>query len=441
VLDNSAQSKLGSWSSRIANLTIEYPAELIEEMTRAGFDGAARRGVETGGVIFGIHQGRSARMAAWRPMPCEHARGNALILSEKDLRSLARLLEDAKTDPELKRLDVLGWFVSRPANGSGLALTADDLQIFNLCFPAPWQFTMALAPAGTEPARAAFFVRDAEGNLCEREPAQDFGFDAPRVAAANGSVIHNGRRPAGNGTVEEATILTRHAPPATQILQRPPSIHPVHAPLGNALARQNTRPMAAPRMMRERKRGHSRRLRWLWAIPAVTIFALTGLLIANRDNTYAPPPTLALRLQEVSGGQLQIEWDKNAPQIQSAHRGVITIYDSGASTFDLGPQRLRAGLLTYTRKTGQVKVNLAVFNENAGGPSAQESAQFVGPPPASVSAPPPPENNASWPTEKSKLEAEIKRLKAELAQESEKRAELQNLVRILEARQGVNPDR
>jgi hypothetical protein len=148
-----------------------------------------------------------------------------------------------------------------------------------------------------------------------------------------------------------------------------------------------------------------------------------------------------LRLQEVSGGQLQIEWDKNAPQIQSAHRGVITIYDSGASTFDLGPQRLRAGLLTYTRKTGQVKVNLAVFNENAGGPSAQESAQFVGPPPASVSAPPPPENNASWPTEKSKLEAEIKRLKAELAQESEKRAELQNLVRILEARQGVNPDR
>ena len=421
-------------------MTIEYPAELIAEMTRAGFDAASRQGVETGGVIFGIHQGRSARMAAWRPIPCEHSRGNALMLSEKDLRNLARLLEDAKTDPELKRLDVLGWFVSRPSNGSGLALTPDDLQIFNLCFPAPWQFTMALAATGTEPVRAAFFVRDAEGNLCEREPAQDAAFDPPRVAGANGSVIHNGRRPAGNGTAEESTGVMRHAPPGTQMLQRAPNRHPAHSPLGNALALPNTRPMAAPRIMRERKRG-SRRLRWLWAIPAVMIFTLTGLLIANRDNTYAPPPTLALRLQEVSGGQLQIEWDKNAPQIQSAHRGVITIDDSGPSTFDLNPQRLRAGLLTYTRKTGQVKVKLAVFNENAGGPAAQESAQFVGPPPAVVSAPPAPENNGSWPAEKSKLDAEIKRLKAELAQESEKRAELQNLVRILEARQGVNPDR
>src|SRR5208283_5248786 len=175
VVEKTAETKLGSWHSPEANLTIDYPLEIVDEIrltVSSSFHANTRGGVEVGGVFFGSRVGNVTRIAAWRPIPCEHSRGGPFVLSEKDLQDLARMLESAKSDLLLKDLQVAGWFLSHTSGD--LLLTDSDSKVFQQCFPLPWQFTMVLRPGRVGPTKAAFFVRDARGRLVEHRPEREF---------------------------------------------------------------------------------------------------------------------------------------------------------------------------------------------------------------------------------------------------------------------------
>jgi hypothetical protein len=423
VIEKTADSKFGSWSSPEARLTIEYPLELLDEIRLnvcSSFHTNPRGGVETGGLLFGTRSDNAVRIAAWRPISCEHSKGFAFILSERDLLDLARLMEGAKTDRGLKDLQIVGWFLSHTR--AGLGLTDTDLSVFDQCFPLHWQFTMVLRPGNVSTTKAAFFVRDENGRLCAHNTDREFIVDP----------LHN-TRAHSHGARPAPRTLDGVAPVAQPGLQRQPNSARSDAALVRIGPEPNARwPHEAPRFVRERPRRKKSKLRWLWSIPIVALLGFGALFVKERYFTETPPPaTFALQLQDGLGGQMRIVWDKEAKPIQAAAHGVIEIMDGGkAQILALDAAQLRQGVTTYGRRSGDVKVKLSVFQQN-GNAAAAEMAQFLGPLPGDPAGD---KRQRAWDKEKADLQAEIKLLRSQLAQESGRSQQLSKLVRILQTR-------
>ncbi len=380
-----SDATIGSWSAPEADLTIEYPRVLLDEIRLAvcsGFHPNPRGDMEAGGAFFGVRENRTVRIAAWRP-----------VADGKNVLELVRVLESAKADPLLNNLAAVGWFFSRPRGGFDLA--AEEIGVFDRFFPLPWQFTMMLRPELIGPTRAAFFVRAADGKIPAHDPRREFAIvplwsprRAAKAAAARTAPASNPGNSRDGGT--DATV------PA-----------PTLASYGAAGAA----PHSLRRKMSPRK--------WLWAIPIIAFAALAGLLARDRFLPAPPPapaPALSLQVQDIRNGELHVAWDRNSPPVRSARRGVLQLSDAGQRrTFTLDGEELRRGSFTYGRRSGDVRVKLSVFGD-AGAP-AREAAHFVGPMPA-----------------ESGLEIEIKNLRAQLAMESTRNEQLQTLIRKLRNR-------
>ncbi len=330
--------------------------------------------MDAGGVFFGVRENRTIRIAAWRP-----------VEAEKNALELLRVIESAKADPLLRNLVAAGWFLSRMRGG--LDLTADEIGVFDGFFPAPWQFTMLLRPELIGPTRAAFFVRAPGGKLAVHDPRREFSI-AP---------MRTGRRAA------KAAALRADADGAADVAA--------------ASERADKTPTAAPSRARNARKMSSRQ--WLCAIPITAFLAWGGFLATGRffpGAQPAPAPALSLRVQDTRNGQLHVDWDRNAPAVRFARRGLLELSDAGRRrTFNLGGEELRRGSFTYGRRSGDVQVKLSVFG-NSGAP-AGEAAHFIGPKPGD-----------------SDLEIEIKELREQLARESSRNEQLEKLVRRLQNR-------
>ena len=222
VVEKTAEIKLGSWHSPEANLTIDYPLEIVDEIrltVSSSFHANTRGGVEVGGVFFGSRVGNVTRIAAWRPISCEHSRGGAFVLSEKDLQDLARMLESAKSDLLLKDLQVAGWFLSHTSGD--LTLTDSDIKVYQQCFPLPWQFTMVLRPGRVGPTKASFFVRDTRGRLVEHLPEHEFVLEPLHVVRTR---LHS--RPASAPERQPAGHGRRDGPGSTNACSKPSTLKP-----------------------------------------------------------------------------------------------------------------------------------------------------------------------------------------------------------------------
>ncbi len=426
MVEKTAESKFGSWTSTEARLTIEYPLELLDEIRLnvcSSVHTNPHGGVEVGGLLFGTHSDEVVRVAACRSIFCEHSKGFAFILSERDLVDLARSMEEAKTDPALRDLEIVGWFLSHTHNE--LTLTDSDLNVFDQCFPLPWQFTLVLRPEAASLTKAAFFVRDKNGKLCAHSANQEFAVEP----------LHGGRHAAARSI--QAVQTSAHRVVESGV-DRSDSVSVVQR---RADRRSNERfadrPHEAPRFVRERSQRKKSRLRWLWSIPIIALLVFGAVLVKERYLTEPlPPPTFALQMQNTPEGQLRIEWDKEAKVIALASHGVLDILDGDKSQAQrLDSTQLRRGSLTYARVSGDVKVKLSVFRQN-GEAAASEMAQVVGLPPA---APAGSDRLRAWDKERAGLQAEIQRLRSSLALEAAKNRQLLNQIRGLQNRLNSGP--
>jgi len=109
----SAAIKFGTWASPRSAVEIEYSLQVIESIRQAVTDGV-QRGLEVGGVLYGIHEGGKLRIEAMRGIACEHVYGPSFQLSEPDQAALAGQLESSAQEQSAPGLSVLGWFVSHP---------------------------------------------------------------------------------------------------------------------------------------------------------------------------------------------------------------------------------------------------------------------------------------------------------------------------------------
>jgi hypothetical protein len=85
------------------------------------------------------------------------------------LAVLSDQLKGLRSDPELSRLEVLGWFVAHTR--TSLVMTDAEAAIFDRFFPGAGKITMLVKPQRFQPTRFGFVYRDLSGNV-ERDATQ-----------------------------------------------------------------------------------------------------------------------------------------------------------------------------------------------------------------------------------------------------------------------------
>jgi proteasome lid subunit RPN8/RPN11 len=196
--EKAASREFGSWKVEGYALEINYSLEVMDEICHAAWEGLQkipRRGLEIGGLLFGMRHGDRLEINAWRPIACEHAKGPGFELSSKDEGELKQQLESAAEDPGLKLLEALGWFHSHTRDEVRLSKT--DLDLHNRFFPAPYQVALVLRPHASEHTRAGFFSREADGSIHWEASHKEFVPETRRRRAAIG--FDAAHRPAGAG--------------------------------------------------------------------------------------------------------------------------------------------------------------------------------------------------------------------------------------------------
>jgi proteasome lid subunit RPN8/RPN11 len=407
--------KFAEWAAPESPITIEYSLIVIEEIRHAvaeGFQRLSRGGIEVGGILYGTREDRTVRILAMRPIACEHARGPAFLLSDKDRKALnEQILADA-ADPHLAGLISVGWFLSHTR--SEIAMSESDLELYSIFFTLPWQVTLVVRPGRGGTMRAGFFVREADGTVSAERSYLDFNFPdrLAGVLAAPGSRL-----------VERAAGERRmNAMPRAEAFQSSSG--------AIAAARRDfqkdTQEAVAPHFVP----APPPRKKWPWLVgwALLVIVAVVFGLRYWMTRPVTEPVGLSVLERE---GQLRIEWNRSARPVTAAVRGALVINDGkDTQTFALSPRELTTGSFTYARKSGDVEVRMQV--EDAEGARVQEASRFLGQPPVKIDQ----AELSDLKAKRAELQAEVERLTKSNQQQQEKIQELQRTVQIMQARQG-----
>ncbi len=412
--------KFASWSVAESPITIEYSLIVIEEMRHAvaeGFQRLSRGGIEVGGILYGTRDGRTVRILAMRPIACEHARGPAFLLSDKDRKALNDQLTADAEDPHLDGLTSVGWFLSHTR--SEIALSDSDLELYSIFFPAPWQVTLVVRPGRGGSMRAGFFVREADGTVKSERSYLEFNFPdrlagvldrapGPRQERVQGERRLNAmpRSEAFQSTAGAVAAVRRDFPPP-QIEVAPPSF-----------GQPQFVPSPPPRK------------KWPWLV-GWAVLVVVALLFGLRYFMLKPTPEpIALAVIEREG-QLRIEWNHSARPVTAAVRGTLVINDgSNTQTMALSPRELTSGNYTYQRKSGDVEVRMSV--EDTEGNKVQEASRFLGPAPVKIDA----NEVTDLKKQRDDLQVTVDRLTREKYVQDEKIQQLQRTLQIMQARTG-----
>jgi proteasome lid subunit RPN8/RPN11 len=411
--------KFATWNVAESPITIEYSLIVIEEIRHAvaeGFQRLSRGGIEVGGILYGTRDGRTVRVMAMRPIACEHARGPAFLLSDKDRIGLNQQLSADAEDPHLEGLISVGWFLSHTR--SEITLSDSDLELYSIFFPAPWQVTMVVRPGRGGSMRAGFFVREADGTVKSERSYLEFNFPdrlagvLDRVPGPRPERVQGERR--GNAMPRSEAFQTSTGAAAMarrEMLTQPEISVP-------SFGQPKFVPAGPPK----------KKWPWLvgWAV-LVIVAAVFGLRYWMMKPVNEP---ISLGVVE-HDGQLRIEWSHQSRPVTAAVRGTLVINDGkDTQTFALSPRDLTAGNYTYERKTGDVEIRMSV--EDAEGGKVQEASRFVGQAPVKVDL-----NEVSELKKKrAELEEEVEMLKRTNGRQEEKIQQLQRTLQIMQSRQG-----
>ena len=455
--------KFAAWSVAESPVTIEYSLVVIEEIRHAvseGFQRLSRGGIEVGGILYGELGDKSVRILSMRPIACEHARGPAFLLSDKDRMVLNSQLKAEAADPHLQGLTTVGWFLSHTR--SDIVLSDSDLELYSIFFPAPWQVTMVVRPGRQGTMRAGFFVRESDGTVKGERSYLEFNFpdrvtgvvDRPPLPRAERVLGERPERVLGErpermlGERSEQVLGDRperaSGEPSPRILgERPergdrrpnismPTAGAFSGPTAAAAApAREVAEVAPPSFGQPRYVPASPpKKKWPWLVGWAIIVILAAAF--GIRTWLLKPVNEPIALGVVArDGQLRIEWNHAARPVTAAVRGTLVINDgSSTQTFALSPRELTAGNYTYERKTGDVEVRMSV--EDAEGTKTQEASRFVGQPPVHADQ----TDLTDLKNKREELQNEVDRLTNENRQQAQKIQQLQRTLSIMQSRAG-----
>jgi hypothetical protein len=367
---------------------------MLPEIMR-GFGSVPRRGAEVGGILLGrVEAGQplTLHVNGFETVRCEHEQGPSFILSVRDRERWLQAFERTRFEPGRDTYAV-GYYRSHTRDG--LSLAAEDLTIMAEFFPAPHEVALLVKPFASRTSQAGFFIYE-EGSIRADASHLEFPFrPRPAVRSAQPEFVPERReRP-----------LFAEVQPQTAV--RPQAEEPPVRESGGATGETERRDSQSdsrvplPAITGPDPARYDRRKQWKWAAPVVALFLVLGALLAIQFVTGGPSSWFRMRDPYALGlsfttaaDNLHLSWNREAPIIRSASRGILTITDGGTSRrVELGQGQLQNGSVVYRRLSNDVVVKLEVFANDrnsvaeilelqlAAEPVPAQGLQQVSPPP------------------------------------------------------------
>lgn len=375
-----------SWEVQGKPITIQLGFDVIDRMSPdilRGLGALKRRGAEVGGILLG----RTEAGSPWKvivedfePVPTEYLTGPSYNLSENDLVGFEAALARWRSDPAGK-LSVVGFYRSHTRDD--LHMDNADLALASRYFSDPRNVFLLVRPFASRPSIAGFFFWE-DGEISRESTYLQFPFDRRELGGGEPRAVPAARKPQAEDTP---------LPTSTPVAEKAPaSVAPAEE-----YGCQPNSPGLSILSQPEPRESRSVGLRWL-VVPGFLITAgLVGFFAYQNLYSNKAPVTqaavesaLPLKLSVAEkGNQLDVTWDRNAPSITHANRGVLSISDgANKRELELSGTQLRNGRVLYSRLSADVNLRLEVFPE--GRESVSESIRIV-----STEAPPqPPDTQA-----------------------------------------------
>jgi len=328
------------------HLQYDVVDRLLQEVMR-GFGSVPRRGAEVGGLLLGTSEltdRLTVRIEDYDPVPCSYMNGPSYLLSERDLHEFADTHDRWRVGPD-RRIYAVGYYRSHTRDG--MSVTPEDMSLMKKYLPPPKNIALIIKPYATKVSVAGFFFYE-DGVMQTETTLLEFPFRRKELGGGVSGVerFHSSR------TAPPREEPAAGAPP-TAVAEE--DVDPANLELA---------PPLVPKQESFARKG------WVW-IPLSFIFLFLGVLLGFQaalslnkkpaGDSSLDPYSLALSVSK-AGESLSIRWDRMAPAIRGAQRGVLSITDgSYHKQLDLDPSQLQIGSVIYRRVSGTVNFKLEVF--------------------------------------------------------------------------------
>jgi len=339
---------LYSWQVPGKPISVHLSHQVIDRILLdavRGLGSIPRRGAEIGGLLLGTAQ-RGEKLVVkiedHCPVPCEHSFGPSYVLTEEEKRAFEAALESWQPSPS-RAIYAVGYYRSHTRDSLGM--TEEDLWLFSTYFADPTKVALVIKPRATGSSVAGFFFWE-KGEIRSQSTYLEFPFDRRELEATED-------------------------PPAAAAVEAGDSEQPGERTSG--VSEEIPLPSFLTASQPDPKEGGAWKSRWgsWWVqIPIILVLVLLGGWLGIQGGRYlkqqvpqAPsedPYALGLSVAEY-GDNLHLTWNREAPAIRSARRGLLIIGDGDQSrVLEMDWNQLQNGSVMYRRVTGPVRFRLEV---------------------------------------------------------------------------------
>ncbi len=307
--------------------------EELRNLTLEAFLSLPRRGAEIGGLLLGrFHPGNPATVSidALESVPCQYRYGPSYTLSDEDRQQLRELLGRARPEGSPTIVGFYRSYTRRDAIPD-----AADADLFKTFLPDDRCALLLIEPLSVNECFATFVFRNG-GELPSVPPYAFFALDPGTMQRNEDQVLPaaEGDAPATGPAIAGEPALSAALPPPAPVLL--PSLPPARRTHPDEAATE-PEPASAPR-----------RRFWLPLVAGIAV-AASAAVGYEFWKTVREPQWAELRLDAgESGGEIQLTWDRSAPAVAMASRGVLRVTDGPArKVIELTAADLHAGKLSY----------------------------------------------------------------------------------------------
>jgi hypothetical protein len=307
-----------------------------------GFGAVPKRGAEVGGVLLGtIEQGAQTivKVEDFLAVACDYKRGPSYLFTADD----GAAFDDAcvRSEPDSSRPTyAVGYFRSHTRDG--LSLAPEDIELMEHYFPSPSHIALLIKPFATKVSLASFFFR--EDGLFPSTAPLEFPF-------------------------RRRELTGEEAPPRRTMLERVPRRRAVRNIVDEDDVSEPLPSLPEPAYAYTTSAKSRVRGGWVW-IPLSFVFLLLGVVLGFQAaltmggkgvGAGTIDYSLGLTVNK-EGTNLSVKWDREAPAIKAAQKGVLEIEDAGyTKPVDLDAAQLRNGSILFTNSSRTVRFRLIVY--------------------------------------------------------------------------------
>ena len=372
------------------SLHFDFVDKLLVEIMK-GFGSIPRRGAEVGGLLLGKSETRDGELHItvqdFHPVLCEHAGGPSYNLSARDVSEFESALRQLGTtaDEEGQPFSVVGHYRSHTRDSLGMS--DEDIDLMDEHLPGEGKIMMLVKPFATRVSTAGIFFREGGEFLRTDSSYTEFPFRRKELGGgSSGAERFAAAARFGQNRPSDAAIPFSNAPRTTQgartdrlqpDLEQLPghdmdtqqSFGTVPPTYSDQVSQppSNTEGIYPPTRTRKENKIRSG---WVW-FPLSLIFLALGVLLgfqmalSMRPNGPAAlgPEVFNLGLKVIKAGDaLNLTWDRQAPAVRSAGRGVLFIKDGDHNlSRPLDVTDLQNGSVVYSRPSPSVTFKLEVY--------------------------------------------------------------------------------